>query len=724
MIGGWSLSWLAMAVLVAVGVRAADGRPSLPTRQAPRSDGQTLHVDFEQYVDRAVGLLNAGVRTLGKPFAEKAFNQHKVAVLRDPKVAFAGARCGYASSRKAKQTAEMALQRRFDAPEVRGNEVTELVFSPGIGGAVDLEDFLVWDPRRYQGGGVGIRLSAKGKAADGTYDLDVQGAGRPVRGAVKGLPQGEWVRIIMLRRRRAKKVDLWIIRESGEQKIGSFADRNPGGATGRADLGDTSTRSARGSGYWDDIRVGKPLAKGKPVAPGEPMRNVGLEKPKIPDPIPVGKAPQLFVDDVLIESMKRLKRTLHAAEKHPDNPLASPEKPWESDGKWFLPYSVLRKGPKGPFQAWIGCYRRAKTKLIYTCLLESRDGLQWTRPNVGRFEFGGSRDNNIVWTGRGFKPVYDPRDKNSARRYKGMTRVGGFSPVFSPDGRRWKIARPAFNQGYDATGFYWDPVGRKWIASCKIFWNGKRARGYAESSDYVNWSDTYLMLTVDEKDQPKDQIYSMRIFRYGTVYVGLTKIYHVATDRCELQLAFSRNGKSWTRPDRTDFLANSPRKGDCDYGNIDEAGNPIRVGDRLWFYYSGRSQLHNAPPNDDGRLCLATLRADGFRSVDAAKAEGVLTTKPLVLKGQKLFVNADSRGGRLRVEVIEEDIDYNSVYRDMPHQPIEPYLRDDCTPITGDSVRHTVQWRNAKDLSRLERGQVVRLRFHMRNAKLYSFWTE
>ncbi len=218
-------------------------RPSLVTRRAPRSDGSTLHVDFEQYVDGDSGFLNAGIRMLGRPFEEEQVNQHEVAVLRDPNIAFAGTRCGYACSREVEQTAEITLQRRFDAPEAAGNEVTELVFSPGIGGGIHLEGFRVWDPQSYRegDGDVGICLLARGKATDRTYNLDVKGAGKAVRGAVKNLPQSQWVRIIMHRRRRLGKVDLWIVSGDGqERKIGSFADRDPSIATGRVVLGDTS----------------------------------------------------------------------------------------------------------------------------------------------------------------------------------------------------------------------------------------------------------------------------------------------------------------------------------------------------------------------------------------------------------------------------------------------------------------------------------------------------
>ena len=38
-------------------------------------------------------------------------------------------------------------------------------------------------------------------------------------------------------------------------------------------------------------------------------------------------------------------------------------------------------------------------------------------------EIDEEREHNVVWTGRHIRPLYDPRDPDPARRYKGMTRV-------------------------------------------------------------------------------------------------------------------------------------------------------------------------------------------------------------------------------------------------------------------------------------------------------------
>ncbi|MFV1969010.1 MAG: hypothetical protein ACC628_26620, partial [Pirellulaceae bacterium] len=106
---------------------------------------------------------------------------------------------------------------------------------------------------------------------------------------------------------------------------------------------------------------------------------------------------------------------------------------------------------------------------------------------------------------------------------------------------------------------------------------------------------------------------------------------------------------------------------------------------------------------------LAKLRLDGWVSVDADDGPGTLTTKPLKLAGNDLVINADARKGQMAVEILGQ-----------AGRPLPGFSLADCKPFSGDSVRHTVQWKSSSDLSQLK-GQPVRLRFHIQNAKLYSF---
>jgi len=706
-----TLLGLTMGVLSIVSAGAA-------ARAVPRSDGRVLHVDFENYVDRVIGPLNAGVRWLGYPFSGK--KQGKLAIINDKDQAFSGSRCGYAFSRRPEQTSRILLQRRFDAPDLGGGEVVEFVYRPVGAEPVDIKNFTVADPLGYKGGGVGIAIYANGRAAGGTYDLDVgcgRGSKRRVAKVVRGLDQRVWVRIIFRRIKSDRSVVLWVGRPGKEKRIGKYPDRDPTTGIGQLEIGDPSDKKNRGSGYWDDIRVGKKLLGQLKLAPPEVMRDVGKELPKITYPIRVDKTKQLFVDDVVIESMKGLKRMLHPARKHPQNPLVVPDKPWE--GNNVLLYGGVIKDPRmgGRFRMWYLAWGKSASLPSFICYAESEDGLKWKKPDLGLMKSSsGSKDNNIVMPGHSdITIIFDPRDPNPAYRYKSMNRYGGHTGWTSPDGFNWTNHGRIISQGYDCSTVSWDPIDRKWVASIKISRAGKRSRGYAESRDFFNWSDTYLMLHSDDKDGPKDQIYAMIVSRYESVYIGLVRMYHTDTDKVDIQLATSRNGRHWDRRFRRNFIPTSDRKGAWDYGNnAPSTCPPIRVGDELWFYYSGRTGTHQANVST-GSIGLATLRVDGFVSVDADNEEGMLMTKPLRLKGSSLYVNADARGGEIRVEIIPAS--------PKRAEPIGPFLKTQCLPIRSDTVRKKVSWQDTDSLESLN-SKEVRLRFYIRNAKLYSFWTE
>ena len=102
----------------------------------------------------------------------------------------------------------------------------------------------------------------------------------------------------------------------------------------------------------------------------------------------------------------------------------------------------------------------------------------------------------------------------------------------------------------------------------------------------------------------------------------------------------------WTFPKPTNgeaFISQSRKVGDwfaCRLAPIPCVC--VVVGDELRFYYSGA----------DKAMGYATLRRDGFCSVQ----DGEIRTKPLMFsKGDRLWVNADTRQGELIIRVMGED---------------------------------------------------------------------
>ena len=476
----------------------------------------------------------------------------------------------------------------------------------------------------------------------------------------------------------------------------------------------------------------------------EPMRVPYLESP--PEIIVIDVGRQLFVDDFLIEHTT-LKRSHHRPQYHPDNPVLKPDKSWEceeaaraaapfSDGVFYDPKDKL-------FKMWyMGGY------IASTCLATSRDGIHWEKPsfdvrpgtnevlshrdvepaNVGRY-----RDSSTVWLD------YQNQDPN--RRYKMF--------VTTPIPTRWSLALRCSDNGIhwseplavsatkigDRTTVFYNPFRRKWVFSLRTDQSGVgRCRGYFEHSDAIagikqiaNGSVPWTCADRLDPHHPdpnysqiEPQLYNLDAVAYESVMLGLFSIWQGPPNnvcaqlkiqkRNEVLAGFSRNGFHWHRPDRARFLPVNPTEGAWNWGNVQSAGGCcLVVRDKLYFYVSGR-MLGDRYWDGNCHTGLATMRRDGFASMDADKEVGVLTTRPVRFRGSYLFVNIDNPDGELRVEVLTED-----------NKPVEGLSFENCVPISTDSTIQQVSWKGVKDISSLS-GQPVRFKFHLRSGKLYSFW--
>ncbi len=206
----------------------------------------------------------------------------------------------------------------------------------------------------------------------------------------------------------------------------------------------------------------------------------------------------------------------------------------------------------------------------------------------------------------------------------------------------------------------------------------------------------------------------------------------------DMHLVWSRDLINWERKkDRVPLIPLGP-PGAWDSGMIYGIARPVIKDDEIWFYYdafdcthfspfcfgpqwqkwmemgkaAGKPSLHQASDwrSGIGAIGLAKLRLDGFAHLETGHVAGIITTKPLVMTGQALGINATVDGGDVRVEI-----------RDESGTPIPGYTLEDCDAFVGDSVRHEVSWQGQSDLSGL-RGRVVQLHFRMQRARLYSFW--
>jgi hypothetical protein len=116
---------------------------------------------------------------------------------------------------------------------------------------------------------------------------------------------------------------------------------------------------------------------------------------------------------------------------------------------------------------------------------------------------------------------------------------------------------------------------------------------------------------------------------------------------------------------------------------------------------------HYAQPS--AHMARYSLRTDGFVSVNAPFLGGEFVTKPFTFSGSKLEINFEtSAAGGIRVEIQDED-----------GKPFAGFALNDCPEMIGDDIDRVVAWTGRTDVGKLV-GKVVRLRFALRDADLYS----
>ena len=490
-----------------------------------------------------------------------------------------------------------------------------------------------------------------------------------------------------------------------------------------------SSALAQGEIIYNGVRLTSPWPPTNYALTLEPVKSPYLAAPPKVIPIDVGR--QLFVDDFLIEQTT-LKRTFHGAEYHPANPILKPDKPWEqdtyptampfSDGVWYDPAEQI-------FKMWyMGGYCASM------CYATSKDGIHWEKPSLdvkpgSNVVFRKRRDSTTVWL--------DLDEKNADRRYK-LFRYDNDngdpfqSLYFSGDGIHWKEAVAPRRVCGDRSTVFYNPFRKVWVFSIRDMAaygqldHAVRSRRYWESPDAVagaNWTeDKSPLWTGADKLDPRHpgmnlqpELYNLDCVAYESLVIGLfdiwvgQKLYRPKPNY--LTIGFTRDGFHWDRPTHMPFIPVSERKGDWNWGNVQSAGGCcLVVGDKLYFYVSGRAGVEGSAGSGVCSTGLATLRRDGFASMDAIGKSGTLTTRPVTFRGKYLFVNADAGEGELRVEVLDKD-----------GGVIKSFIRSECAPIRSDKTLQAVKWGRESDLSALA-GKLVKFRFHLKNVRLYSFW--
>lgn len=439
-------------------------------------------------------------------------------------------------------------------------------------------------------------------------------------------------------------------------------------------------------------------------------------------PVDIGARLELFIDDYLLDGQSDgAERRLH----HPvhRNVIMELDQPWESENI-TAHMSVVQDAQRVLLYYTVRPPGQRKT----TALLESKDGIHFTRPNLGRVEFEGSTDNNLLFrngptggpSGSAFAPFIDENPKaTSDQRFKAVARPG-FSLLASPDGiNDWvELARSVIEEGpYDTQNLaFWDPNYELYAGYLRA---RPEQRGKVRdirrtvSKDFIEWTEPEHL---DYYDERWEHLYTNNIrpyFRAPHIYIATPARFvghrqkvpdHEQRGISDAILMTSRDGKTFYRWEEG-FLRPGPDWEVWTDRNNYPAWGMIQTGpDEISMYWTE----HYRHPGM--RIRRGTLRLDGFVSLHAgARDVEEFLTRPLIFDGERLEINyATSAIGTIRIELCDE-----------AGEPLDGFSLADSDLIFGNEIAATVTWNNRSDLAAVA-GRPVRLRIRLHDADLYS----
>lgn len=459
------------------------------------------------------------------------------------------------------------------------------------------------------------------------------------------------------------------------------------------------------------------------------------------EPIELNGRRELFVDKALVGSIDgSAEFVLHPP--HDEGEVFQFDQPWEglfcgyatmihADGKYRLYYRGMPKAFSDG------------TTVESTCYAESTDGINWTRPKLGLYEYDGSKDNNIILAqlapfSHNFSPFYDDSpNADPKQRFKAIagtkrTELHGF---VSPDGIHWtKLQDEAIFKdpkgAYDSQNIaFWSEAEDCYVIYYRYFVNGRRSIARTTSKDFVNWTDpVYMSYSNTDSVTPRNHLYTNQTqpyFRAPHIYVATAARFmpgrrvltpeqaekvgvHASyfNDTADAVLMTSRGGGEYDCMFDEGFIRPGLALGNWVSRTNYPVLNVVQTGpDEMSLYVN---QEYGQPSSNIHRY---SMRLDGFASVKARGEEGSITTKPFTFTGDKLAINfATSAAGSVKVEI--QDADGN---------PLPGFTLDEAPDTIGNAIDRVVRWKEkGTDVSSLA-GQPIRLKFVLDDADIFAF---
>ena len=198
----------------------------------------------------------------------------------------------------------------------------------------------------------------------------------------------------------------------------------------------------------------------------------------------------------------------------------------------------------------------------------------------------------------------------------------------------------------------------------------------------------------------------------------------MVTDHVDLQLAFSRDGLVWTRPERRAVL-NLGERGSGDEGQLYPCAPPVVLPEGYWaMQYLGRSTTHTSdeaykpalfPEMVPDQKRWARWRAHRLCGMEA-ETEVRFTIATVFRREKELRLNYRcAPGGWISVELMRAIPSKNCPDVD----PIESFMFEVCDRLVGDEEDQVVTWQGNSAIS--SAGKMVAIRVKMFQAKVFAY---
>ena len=440
------------------------------------------------------------------------------------------------------------------------------------------------------------------------------------------------------------------------------------------------------------------------------------------EPLEIGTSPQLFADDFLIESSRHLRRVAHQAVKANDG------EPIFTSGRLYG--TVLYDD--GKFKMWW----RHQNQSGYS-YAESADGVSFeTKAELSGINFAGDYTLAVE--------IDENAPDDSAKFIAGYDAPGMAAGIAkSTDGINWtplNDGKPVTHRAADTYNqVLWDKAaGNYKLFTRTDFGTGGGAgevRGHRVMTnpniheDPTNWElvKEWIFHIHGESEKQRRQIYALTDWIYHGQHFSLMSVYEHIDDFSEgpqdknkrhdkdvmnIYLGRSRDGASW---DLSSVYAEKPLierggEGAFDNGIAIAASSIVTHDNKHWIYYSGWNERHgnaDEPRERDAAIGLATMRLEGFYSLQAQQRKGTMTTRAFVLGGDEIQINVNAVAGEVTAEIL-----------DARGKTVPEFSGENAASlIKVDDVRAALKW--PQTLTRLN-GSVIKLKLTMKNAHVYA----